>query len=93
MDPKHDDEAYIKSMQFKASEDFMEPPQFDIVVTTKRLDRLAPVNGAIQADATHDTNNDKCPCLMVGHLDMSNKFHPIGISLSTGETEENYKYF
>ena len=46
----------------------------------------------LAADATHKCIWNGYPLLLVGSCDREKRFHPFGAAITTGETEEDYKF-
>ena len=44
------------------------------------------------SDATHKTNYEGFPVLVVGVIDLDGKFHPTDLSVSSNEREEDYGF-
>lgn len=69
-----------------------EPASFGIFVTSKRLLKNAVAAKWFCADATYKVNWNGFPALVVGTTDRDRKFHLIGISVCSGETEKDFEF-
>ena len=65
---------------------------FRIVVTTKRLLRLATEARVLQADTTYKLNWHGFPVLIVGFSDANRVFHPIAMATTTKEESYDFQF-
>lgn len=65
---------------------------FRFFMTTKSLISNAAQAVSINADATYKLMWQGFPCLIVGTTDASKKFHIIGVSVCTSETEADFVF-
>lgn len=89
-DEGDEDTAFIVSFSRAPSNE--ENQWFRMFISTRRLLRGAEGVNTIHADATHKTTAEKLPLLVVGSTDMAQRFHFIGIAITTDETSYSYEF-
>jgi hypothetical protein len=66
--------------------------RFGILVSTKRLLNHVQLSHGIQCDATYKLSWEGFPILIAGVSDQDRVFHPVGISLTSGETTDDFMF-
>lgn len=90
--PNAQDEDSGFIVAFDRSPSNEEDQWFRIFVSTRRLLQRAAGIKVIQADAAHKTTTEKLPLIVVGTTDMAQKFHFIGLAITTDETSSSYEF-
>lgn len=88
--PVDEDKPFV--VAFSRSPSNEENRWFRIFISTVRLLRSAADIKTLHADATHKTTIEKLPLLVLGSTDMTQKFHFIGIGLTTDESTLSYEF-
>lgn len=84
------DRAFILSFERSPSND---PKQyFCFFITTLRLLEMSANSKNLHADATYKVTTEKLPLIVVGSTDMNRTFHLIGLTITSDETAENYRF-
>lgn len=90
--PNDEDEDSGFVVAFSRSQSNEQNQWFRMFISTRRLLRRAAGIKIIHADATHKTTTEKLPLLVVGSTDMGQKFHFIGLAITTDETSQSYEF-
>jgi len=85
--PEDEDQAYVIYSIFDYNDKW-----FGISVSTRRLLTLIENKTSLQCDATYKLCWEGFPVLITGLSDKQNTFHPISISITTGETSRDYGF-
>lgn len=87
---KDPDRAFILSFERSPSND---PKQyFRFFITTRRLLEMSANSKNLHADATYKVTTEKLPLIVVGSTDMNRTFHLIGLTITSNETAEDYRF-
>jgi len=85
--PEEEDKAYVTHCIFDYNDKW-----FGVSFSTRRLLNLTTNHSSIQCDATYKLCWEGFPILITGITDKKNTFHPISISITTGETARDYEF-
>ena len=66
--------------------------KFRFFITTKRLLQIASRSKRIHADATYKLLWQGFPVLIIGTSDLDRHFHPLGMSVCSNETIEDFRF-
>lgn len=88
--PEDDDTPFIASFERSAKGQIEK--WFRFFVTTKRLLKNGSMGDIICADGTYKTTIQKYPIIVVGTVDMAQSFHLTGLTISTHERAEDFRF-
>jgi hypothetical protein len=87
--PDSNYEAYVKSYEISAEDTDI---YFRFFITSTYFIELASRSHVVHADATYKLIWQGFPVIIVGTTDKDRHFHPFGLSVSTNEKKEDFKF-
>lgn len=84
-----DDPFVVKSIHSSFN---VQPPNFQYVVTTPRLIKIASQLRIACTDGTYKINKHNYPVIILGAIDANQKLHVNAFSVTTKEETSNYKF-
>lgn len=87
--PDDIDESFI--VIFERSPPDEKEKYFRFFISTRRLLAMAANAKNIHADSTHKVTTEKLPLIVIGSTDIQNKFHLIGVTVTSHERAVDYE--
>lgn len=90
--PSDVDEVFVVDFQVRADSYDVNEQQVRVVLSTRRLLSFCKESRMVQCDATYKLLWNGFPVLIAGTTDCSRVFHPFVLSVTTGETAQDFEF-
>ena len=90
--PADEDEVFVVDFHIRATSYDVADQELRIVLSTRRLLSIFKKSRMLQADATYKLLWNGFPVLLVGTSDSIRVFHPFLLSVTSGETAEDFEF-
>lgn len=90
--PGDDDVPFVLHFHVFAESFNVDEQELQVMMSTRRLVRMASKSDLVQVDATYKITWQGYPLIVIGTTDKSHTFHPFGVALCKGETAADFAF-